>query len=260
MDVEVLVTGATGVLGWRVASALVERGHRVRGMCRTEGQALPPGARPVRGDLAAGRGLEAAVAGVDALVHCATDRRHHREVDVAGTARLLEAARAAGIGHVAYPGIVGADLIPLPYLASKVAVEEAVAASGLAWSIQRYTQLPQWVWAFLERLARWPLLVVPADTRLQVISPATVASHLADAVERRTTGRLPDLGGPFAHETKDLARSFLAATGRRRPVAAFNLPGIAGASLRAGANLTPNRATGSPTWNDFVAERLDGRG
>jgi nucleoside-diphosphate-sugar epimerase len=67
-------------------------------------------------DLATGAGVERAVAGVDAIVHAASSRAFHiYDVDVAGTRRLLDAARAAGAKHVVYISIAGIDRIPFPY-------------------------------------------------------------------------------------------------------------------------------------------------
>ncbi len=77
-----------------------------------------PAAPPVRGaqvcpaDLSTGAGLAEAVAGATAIVHCATDPRRPRAVDVGGTERLLSVARDAGRPHVLYVSIVGVDRIP----------------------------------------------------------------------------------------------------------------------------------------------------
>ncbi|HEX2421285.1 MAG TPA: NAD-dependent epimerase/dehydratase family protein, partial [Acidimicrobiia bacterium] len=85
--------------------------------------------------------------------------------------------------------------------------------------------------------------------------PTVFAEALADAVTAGALGRLPDIGGPFAYEARDLARSCQRASGRARPVLTYNKRGLFGAALRAGANLTPNRA-GGETWNEFLARRM----
>jgi nucleoside-diphosphate-sugar epimerase len=81
----ILVTGGTGSLGSRVVDSLRGAGHGVRVLSRS--------GRPdtVRGDLATGEGLEAAVEGVETLVHCASSPTRTRRVDVEGTWRLLQA-------------------------------------------------------------------------------------------------------------------------------------------------------------------------
>ncbi len=250
----VLVTGASGTLGSEVCRILAARAHTVRAATRSG--PVPDLTTPVVLDLATGRGIPDAVDGADAVVHCATDPRDHRRVDREGTRLLVEAAARAGRPHIVYPSVVGVDLVPLRYHRSKIAAEEAVAGSGLGWSILRATRFHQYVWDLMARLSRPPVMVVPAGMRFQPIDPAVVAARLADLAEQGPAGRVADLGGPRAYEAKALAGSYLAAVGKRRPVLALNQPGIAGAALRAGANLTPNKTADGATWNDFVAERM----
>src|SRR5262245_7600903 len=102
---KVLVTGGTGVLGREVAPRLRERGAEVRVLTRK------PDAGPgfVQGDLETGSGVAAAVAGMDAIAHCASagDWRHpHR--DLRQTRNLLAAANPSR-PHVVYISIVGVD-------------------------------------------------------------------------------------------------------------------------------------------------------
>ena len=88
-----LVTGGTGLLGRRVTRALAADGHTVRILSRTAPGLPVPGAETVVGDLGTGAGLLRAVTGTSTIVHCATDPRRSRTVDVEGTGRLLEAGR-----------------------------------------------------------------------------------------------------------------------------------------------------------------------
>jgi hypothetical protein len=55
---------------------------------------------------------------------------------------------------------------------------------------------------------------------------------------------------------KDLVRSYLLATHRRRLILPVKLPGKAARAFRAGANLAPEQAVGHRTWEDFLAERV----
>jgi uncharacterized protein YbjT (DUF2867 family) len=252
---EVLVTGGTGVLGSAVVAELVSRVHAVRVLTRHR-DAVGDTAKVVSGSLASVGAIAEALDGVDAVVHCATDPRKHRQVDREGTATLLEVAQRSGDPHLVYPGIVGSDVVPLGYYKSKIAAEEMIGGSARPHTILRATQFHTLIWTALNRMARFPLMVVPRDTRFQPIDHAVVARLLADAVESGPQGRMDDIGGPRAYEAKDLATSHRAATGHGKRMFQFNLPGIVGAALRAGGNLTPNRTSDGKTWNDFVAERM----
>lgn len=236
----VLVTGARGVLGRRLVNQLLSRGHVVR----TAGRS----GTDVRFDLSDGTGLVEATQGIDAVLHCATDPRRHREVDREGTRRLLQRAHVP----VIYPGIVGCDLIPLRYYESKLAAEELVLSHQAGGAVIRATQFHQLIWSALDRLVRIPVVTVPHDTRFQVLDPGVLASRMIDAYEADERGKLDEIGGQFAYGSRDLARSFLAATARRRPVLGVNVPGLVGAAFRAGANLTERRDDTGETWNEFV--------
>lgn len=254
----VLVTGATGTLGRRLVGELARRGHNVvAGTSKTGPARQIANINYLQIDLSTGEGLDQALAEVAVVVHCATDPRRPDEVDLGGMRRLLDAATSDV--HFIYPGIVGSDLIPTPYYRLKTASEQLLAESGRPFTILRATQFHQLIWFWYATPSRSPFLFVPAQTRYQVIDPLEVARRLADALEVGPQGRLPDIGGPLAYEVADLARSCLSAIDSRRKVFTYNRWGLAGAALRAGANLTANRA-GGETWNEFVARQMAARG
>ncbi|MBX5436628.1 MAG: NAD-dependent epimerase/dehydratase family protein [Alicyclobacillaceae bacterium] len=107
-----LVTGGTGFIGFHVVRALLAEGHRVRVLARSQEAARrlePLGVEVVAGDLATGAGIEAAVAGCDAVFHVAAhyslDRRDGPlmyAVNVEGTRRMLAAVRKAGGPRMVY--------------------------------------------------------------------------------------------------------------------------------------------------------------
>src|SRR3954452_121688 len=69
----ILLTGATGYIGGRLAPELLAHGHRVRCLVRNPDKAdLPDGAEVIKGDLSSGEGLHEALQGADVayyLVH-----------------------------------------------------------------------------------------------------------------------------------------------------------------------------------------------
>ena len=112
----VFVTGATGVVGPVLVRELLEAGHAVRALVRDPKAALPAGAERVAGGLGDADALARGAAGADAVVHLAAllhingpaaemaDR--YRAVNVEGTRRLVDAARAAGVAQVAFASTI----------------------------------------------------------------------------------------------------------------------------------------------------------
>jgi UDP-glucose 4-epimerase len=98
----ILVTGATGKVGSRLVRRLAARGFRVRGLVRDPARAALGDVELAVGDLLDPGTLSEAVAGVDAVVHCAaffrgaTPEQAHATNDL-GTQHLARAAIAAGV-------------------------------------------------------------------------------------------------------------------------------------------------------------------
>lgn len=99
----ILVTGATGKVGSRLAKRLAARGDHVRALVRDRARAATLGSiELVEGDLLDAGSLAAAVRGVDAVVHCAAFFRgatpeQAQAVNDLGTRQLASAARAAAV-------------------------------------------------------------------------------------------------------------------------------------------------------------------
>jgi uncharacterized protein YbjT (DUF2867 family) len=253
----VLVTGGTGLLGREVVALLTAGGHEARVLTRGARGATD---RPavVVGDLATGAGLREAVDGVETIVHLASDPRDAQRVDVAGTRRLIDAAYRAGRPHLVYVSIVGVDRIPWRYYRAKAAVEHDVAASGLLWTVLRATQFHDFVADQLGRLTRWlPVVPAPRGWLFQPVDVPEVAARLAAAVDDGPAGRLPDLGGPDVSSVADLARRYLHAMGRRRPVVEVAVPGRFSAAWRAGAGLARDGRAGGRRFDRYLTERFD---
>jgi uncharacterized protein YbjT (DUF2867 family) len=262
MDKPILVTGGTGTLGRLVVARLREAGRDVRVLSRHGSAAEADAAVEfVTGDLATGAGSEAAVDRIEVIVHCAGGRVGDDDT----TRNLVRAASRAGARHLVYISVVGADRIPVRsridramfgYFESKLAAEQVVAGSGIAWTTLRATQFQQSFLAVARGLAKLPVIPVPSGLRFQPIDAREVATRLAELALDEPAGLVPEIGGPQVLGMGQLIRIYLQAAHRRRLMLSVPTIGGAAAAVRAGANLTPDRVVGRMTWEDFVAERL----
>ncbi|MEU3339695.1 SDR family oxidoreductase [Streptomyces sp. NPDC002144] len=238
----ILVTGGTGTLGRLVTERLRADGHEVRVLSRR----TPPYAVDLR---EGGAGLDAAVAGVDTVVHCATTQTGG---DEKAAARLIAAARRAGVRHLVYISIVGVDRVPFPYYRTKLAVERMVEESGPGWTVLRATQFHDLPVMLFRALAKLPVLLLPAGVRDQPVEVAEVAARLAELAQAAPAGRVADMGGPEIRTFESLARAWLKATGRRRAVLSVPLWGKAYRAFRDGGHLAPEHAVGKGTFEEYL--------
>ncbi len=263
MTSSILVTGGTGTLGRLVVQHLRTAGCDVRVLTR-HGRESEPGVHYLAGDLLTGDGVDQAVEGVDAIVHCAGNFKS----DAAMTRNVVEAARKTGAPHLVFISVVGTDRIPvvgfgrLPfaYFRAKHEAEQVVANSGLPWTTLRATQFYDLFFIVGKAVAKLPLAPVAAGFRFQPIEADEVAARLASLALGTPAGLVPDLGGPRVYRMSDLVRGYLRAAHRRRLLLPIWLPGKSARAVRAGGNLVaptvPAVPEGTRTWEDFLLARM----
>jgi dihydroflavonol-4-reductase len=103
----VLVTGATGKVGYAICSALLEQGDQVRGLVRDSKRAasiLPAGIEPVQGDVTDTESLDAAVEGCEVVFNSmgmpeqwVRDEAIFDQVNAIGSGELARAAKRADV-------------------------------------------------------------------------------------------------------------------------------------------------------------------
>ncbi|KUL32923.1 SDR family oxidoreductase [Streptomyces regalis] len=242
----ILVTGGTGTLGRLVTERLRADGHEVRVLSRH--------AQPYAVDLRkGGPGLDAAVEGVDTIVHCATTPGGG---DQEAAAHLIAAARKAGVRHLVYISIVGIDRVPFGYYKTKLAVETLIEESGLGWTVLRTTQFHDLLLRLFGILSKLPVMLLPAGVKDQPVEAAEVADRLAELALAAPAGRVEDMGGPEVRTFDSLARAYLKATGRKRAVVSVPLWGEGYRGFRSGGHLTPGRAVGKGTFEEYLGRRV----
>lgn len=254
---KVLITGGTGLLGRILTRTAMQAGQAVRIMSqRQRTPSDPADAEWAQANLASGAGLDAAVERANAVIHLASDFNNAEAVDVIGTRRLVEAARASGVSHFIYVSIVGIDDIPTAYYKRKREAERIIESSRVPHSIQRVTQFHSFVEMFLSKAARVPLIMpLPANFKLRSVDEAEVAAQLLVCLAEGARGRLADFGGPEVLSLGQMARTWMDVKGVRKALINLPLPGAAAKALRAGKSTAPEGLRGTTSWREWL-ERL----
>ncbi len=148
---DVVVAGGHGRVGRRLLRLLAERGDRARGLIRDPGHAddlRELGAEPVVCDLEERDDVGECIEGADAIVFAAgagagSGPERKRTVDLGAAVKLIEAARAAGVERYVMVSAIGVGdrsrwtETMRPYYEAKAEADDALAASGLRWTIVR---------------------------------------------------------------------------------------------------------------------------
>jgi uncharacterized protein YbjT (DUF2867 family) len=238
----IAVAGATGNIGALTVAALERGGHEVVRISRSLGV-----------DLTTGEGLDAALAGVEAVVDATNGPATTADEVVAyfgtTTRNLLAAEERAGVRHHVLLSIVGIHRVEgNAHYAGKREQERLVSEGPVPWTIVPVAQFHD----FAEMVASWterdgvapiaPLLVQP-------IAPADVADVLAEIVTGEPRGRYVDVAGPEPHDLVDMARRTHQARGREiRLVPTWS--GVFGPAMAGNVLLPGDGARIAPTTFD----------
>jgi uncharacterized protein YbjT (DUF2867 family) len=256
----ILVTGGTGTLGRQVVTRLQQAGRPVRALGR-HATGMKPAVELVVADLETGEGVDTALDGVEIVVHCAGTAKG----DDIKAKTLVEAAQRADVRHIVYISVVGADETPINgpidramfgYFVAKHAAERIIAESGIPWTTVRATQFHDLTLKTLEQLAKMPVMPVFGGMSFQPIDSGEVADRLVELALDEPAGLVASIGGPKIYPMDELARSYLAADGRSKPVFGMPIFGSAARAQKSGVNLAPDRAVGRRTWEEFLAEKV----
>jgi nucleoside-diphosphate-sugar epimerase/phosphohistidine swiveling domain-containing protein len=194
--VRIAVTGASGVLGRGLVARLLSQGHDVAGIARHRPESWPSSADFFAADIRDSAAVRRAIAGADAVAHCAwarspgADGRISQQVNIDGTLNVLEAMAESGTGRIVFASsahVYGTANMPVSMPATerddttpassegahKVDVERMLAASGTHWvSIRSAVILGRgvdnWVLRLLA-LPAYPDVDGLADRRVQVV-------------------------------------------------------------------------------------------
>jgi uncharacterized protein YbjT (DUF2867 family) len=244
--VKIAVAGGTGVAGRWTVEALRAGGHEVIVIARSAGA-----------DLVTGDGVDAALAGVDAVIDAtnvtSSGKRASSEFFEATARTLMRAAAVAGVRHIVALSIIGIDRVPYGYYQGKLRQEQVLQESTVPVSILRAAQFHEFPGQYLAKLPG-PVVLVPR-WRAQPVAAREVGAALA-RIAAGDPVAMSELAGPREEIMADMIRQVVRARGDRRLVVSVRLPGATGKAMAAGGGL-PGRPglRGTQTFTDWVIEQ-----
>ncbi|MBQ0933534.1 SDR family oxidoreductase [Ideonella sp. 4Y16] len=234
------VTGANGQLGRLVIRQLIARGvppAQIAALVRRPAQAADLAALGValrEADYDRPDTLAAALAGVDRLLLISSSEVGRRAPQHQA---VIDAARAAGVGFLAYTSLLHADRSPLGLAAEHVTTEAALRASGLPHALLRHGWYTENYLASLPPALQHGAFIGAAGEGR--ISSATRQDYAeADAavlLAPPASGTVLELAGDEAYTLAEFAAELGRQSGRSLPY--VNLPQAEFEAALAGAGL-----------------------
>lgn len=227
----IVVCGATGQLGGRIARLLAGRGEQVRALVRPTtdpGPLASDGVEVVRADLREQSTLPQAVAGADTVVTTAnaigrllagpTDVTI-QSVDDQGNLNLIRAADGAGVRRFVFVSVAGVEGMAqlAPFGAAKWAAEQALRATSMQVVVVR-PDMFQEVWLApptgIDPAAGKALIYGRGELRHRYVAMDDVAALCAHVALADDPPAVVEFGGPEALSRTDVVAAFESATGR----------------------------------------------
>ncbi|GAA5210264.1 SDR family oxidoreductase [Microbacterium kyungheense] len=208
---KIVVIGGTGLIGSKVVSKLQAHGH--------EAIAASPntGVNSVTGE-----GVAEALAGADVVVDV-SNSPSFAEQDVldfftASTTNLLEAEKAAGVGHHVALTIVGTNRPQdIPYFRAKTAQEKLIRESGVPFSLVHATQFFEFVGSIADVSTDGDTVRLPGAL-VQPIAAEDVSTAVARTAAGAPVNGDLEIAGPEQYGMDEWARRALEFRGDPRTV------------------------------------------
>lgn len=215
----IAVTGATGQLGRIVIDALLKKvpAGEIIAAVRTPAKAADLAALGVivrQADYGQPETLEAAFAGVDKLLLISGSEVGQRE---AQHKAVIEAARAAGVGFIAYTSLLHADTSPLGLGVEHRATEALLKASGIPFALLRngwYSE--NYAASIPPALAHHAFIGAAGEGRIASAARQDYAEAAAEVMTREDqAGKVYELAGDDSYTLAQFAAEIAAQSGEK---------------------------------------------
>ncbi|CAN5525007.1 SDR family oxidoreductase [soil metagenome] len=232
MKASILVTGATGYIGGRLAPRLIARGHDVHCLARNpeslRGRVWAEHATLHQGDVTKPETLAKPLAGIDTayyLIHSLGGGDNYAERDLEAAGAFAREATKAGVKRVIYLGGIEPTGTPSEHLQSRLDTGEALRKDGPPLTEFRAAVIVGSGSASFELVRylteRVPVMISPrwVRTRTQPIAVRDVLAYLIDALDLpETEGRVIEIGGPEVLTYGEMFKRYATARGLKRVV------------------------------------------
>lgn len=215
----IAVTGATGQLGRFVIDALLKKvpAGEIVAAVRTPAKAADLAALGVivrQADYGQPETLEAAFAGVDKLLLISGSEVGQRE---AQHKAVIEAARAAGVGFIAYTSLLHADTSPLGLGVEHRATEALLKASGIPFALLRNGwDSENYAASIPPALAHHAFIGAAGEGRIASAARQDYAEAAAEVMTREDqAGKVYELAGDDSYTLAQFAAEIAAQSGEK---------------------------------------------
>lgn len=253
----ILITGGTGKLGQELSKQLINKGFQVTILSTQQNPDIQYCSNIHTGNLTDISSLKNAVLNSDIIIHCASNPRNSKVIDIEGTKNLLQITSQKQLNHFIYISIVGVDKSMFPYYQSKLEVEKLIQESNLPWSILRATQfhdmiLDRFIKPFDEKTVS---LKIPQGMQFQSVAIEDVANKLFSLAIGSYTNTIETIAGPEIYTIEEMTRIYLNILDRKDKIEPKMYEEDIYKLFRSGVNLCPDYAFGKITWKDFLVQK-----
>lgn len=214
----ILLSGATGAVGFEIAQRLSSAGIPARAIARSSAAAAKlaalPQITPVLADLDDPASLVPAMQGITRafLLTNSTERAEAQQ------GAFVTAAARAGVGHIVKLSQLHADAAsPVRFLRYHAAVEQAIRQSGMEYTFLRPNLFMQGFLAMAPMVRAKGMIVAPIGAaRISLVDLRDIAAlGFAALTEQGHVGKVHDITGPEALSHAEIAASIAALTGQK---------------------------------------------